>query len=130
MQISKNALNWFEIPVSNFDRARDFYSHILHVDITEMNIGADRLGLFPYDAENGGIGGAIVQGPDFIPSQRGCLIYLHGGNDLTEVLARVPDAGGCIEKEKHAVSEDQPDLGYIAIFRDSEGNRIGLHSPA
>lgn len=130
MQIQKNALNWFEIPVSNFDRAKNFYSHILDVEITEMNLGSDRLGLFPYDDTNGGIGGAIVLGPDFIPSQRGCLIYLHCGHDLNDVLARVPDAGGYVEKEKQAVAEERTDLGYIAIFRDTEGNRIGLHSPA
>lgn len=129
MQIPKNAINWFEIPVSNFDRARNFYGHILHVEITEMNFGADRLGLLPYDAETGGVGGAIVHGPDHIPSQRGCVVYLHCGNDLAEVLARVPEAGGYIEKEKHAVSEEL-DLGFIAIFRDTEGNRVGLHSPA
>ncbi|WP_343303978.1 VOC family protein [Chitinophaga niabensis] len=129
MQFPKNAINWFEIPVSNFDRARSFYSHILNSEITEMNFGSDRLGLLPYDAESGGIGGAIVQGPDHIPSQRGCLVYLYCGNDLAEVLARVPAAGGCIEKEKHPVSEES-DHGFIAIFKDSEGNRIGLHSPS
>lgn len=129
MQFSKNAINWFEIPVSNFDRARNFYSHILHMEITEMNVGSKRLGLLPYDAAAGGIGGAIVQAPDHIPSQRGCLVYLCCGNDLTEVLARIPAAGGCIEKEKHPVSDEQ-DLGFIAVFKDSEGNRIGLHSPS
>lgn len=129
MQIPKNAINWFEIPVSNFDRARDFYNHILHIELTEMNFGSDRLGLFPCDETTGGVGGAIVQGPDHIPSQRGCLVYLNCGNDLTAVLERIPAAGGSIEKEKHPVSEEQ-DLGFIAIFKDSEGNRIGLHSPS
>ena len=129
MQFSKNAINWFEIPVSNFDRARDFYSRILQIEISELNVGSKRLGLLPYDAATGGIGGAIVQAPDHIPSQRGCLVYLSCGNDLAEVLARIPAAGGCIEKEKHPVSDEQ-DLGFIAIFKDSEGNRIGLHAPS
>lgn len=93
-----------------------------------MYFGPARFGLLPYDAENGGIGGAIVQGPDHIPSQRGCLVYLHCGKDLAEVLARIPAAGGHIEKEKHPVSEAL-ELGFVAVFKDPEGNRIGLHSP-
>lgn len=124
MEVLTNAINWFEIPVTNFERARKFYSTILNTEIPEMELGPDRLGML---TSNGGVGGAIVQGPDYIVSQRGCLIYLNGGEDLSVVLDRVEAAGGRIEREKTPVSEVQ-NLGYHAIFLDSEGNRIGLHS--
>lgn len=127
MRNPKNAINWFEIPVTQFERAKTFYSTILEIEITEMQLGGDRLGLLAYDGEGGGVGGAIVEGLDYVPSQRGCLIYLSCGDDLNDVLNRVVDAGGRIERDKTPVSYEA-DLGYHAIFIDTEGNRIGLHS--
>ena len=34
----KNAINWFEIPVSNYERAKKFYSEILGVTITDFHM--------------------------------------------------------------------------------------------
>lgn len=122
-----NTLNWFEIPVNDFDRARQFYNHLFDYEMRDAPAGPNRRGFLPFDQQGGGIGGAIVQGPDYIPSQRGCLIYLNAGDDLSVLLARVQDAGGHIVQEKTLVSEELA-LGYYAIIRDSEGNRIALHS--
>ncbi|UYQ92031.1 VOC family protein [Chitinophaga horti] len=126
MEAPKNAISWFEIPVNDFSRAKRFYTTILNCEMQEMEMGSDRLALFPYDAERG-IGGAIVQGPDYLPSQRGSLVYLNAGADLSDVLNRVPAAGGKIELDKKLISE-QADMGYYAVFQDTEGNRVALHS--
>ncbi|WP_295120396.1 VOC family protein [uncultured Chitinophaga sp.] len=126
MEAPKNAINWFEIPVNDFNRAKKFYTTIFECEMQEMELGSDRLALFPYNPEHG-IGGAIAHGPDYLPSQRGSLVYLNAGEDLSIVLNRVPDAGGKIELDKKLVS-DQSDLGYYAIFQDTEGNRVALHS--
>ncbi|HEY1163873.1 MAG TPA: VOC family protein [Chitinophaga sp.] len=122
-----NTLNWFEIPVNDFDRARQFYSRLFDYEMQDALAGPNRRGFLPHDQQGGGIGGAIVQGPDYIPSQRGCLVYLNAGDDLSIVLARVTAAGGKIIQEKTPVSEEHT-LGYYAIIRDPEGNRIALHS--
>jgi uncharacterized protein len=127
MEIPKNALTWFEIPVNDFDRARKFYSQILDYEMPESNTGYKRMGFFLYDQENGGAGGAIVQGSEYLPSQRGSLIYLYAGNDLMTVLDRVENAGGKIELGKRPVSEEK-DLGYFAIIFDTDNNRVALHS--
>lgn len=128
----KHAIRWFEIPVMNFERAKLFYSTILQTDIREYFQGADRRGLLPYDAGEGGIGGAIVQGPDFLSSQRGCLIYLHCGAGVAQVLERVVAAGGRIERETTSFpspTEVLPptETGFYAIILDSEGNRVALY---
>lgn len=127
MEIPKNALSWFEIPVHDFDRARKFYSQIFNYEMPEEQLGLKRKAFFLYDNLNNGVGGAIVQGSEYFPSQRGTLIYLHAGDDLTEVLERVEAAGGKIELDKRPVSELQ-DLGYFAIIFDPDGNRVALHS--
>ncbi len=121
-----NALNWFEIPVDDFDRAKMFYGRIFDFEMPEMLMGPSRMGFFPYDQPSGGVGGAIVKVDDFLPSRTGTLVYLNGGDDLSPVLMRVEAAGGKVLLGK---TEITPDLGYYATFLDSEGNKVALHSP-
>ncbi|GAA0524559.1 VOC family protein [Chitinophaga japonensis] len=127
MKLPASALNWFEIPVNDFDRARSFYNRLFDYEMQETLNGPNRRGFLPHDPQSGGIGGAIVHGPDYIPSQRGCLVYLNAGNDLDGMLERAADAGAHIVQEKTPVSEEQA-LGFYAIIRDPEGNRVALHA--
>ena len=117
-----NAINWFEIPVKDFKRAKKFYSEIFGIDMQEQNMGPYQMGFFP----GGGVSGAIVKGEDAVPSKDGVVIYLNGGDDLSGVLNKVEKAGGKITEPKRMVTEE---IGYIAFFTDTEGNKIGLHSP-
>ena len=119
----KNSLNWFEIPVSDFERAKLFYSMIYKYEMPEQMMGPFRMGFF--QVETGGIGGAIIHGEGHIPSQEGSLVYLNGGDDLNIVLDRVENAGGKILKPKTKIADE---MGFYAIFLDSEGNRVALHS--
>ena len=121
----KNAINWFEIPVKDFDRARKFYSTILGVEIVEDPSHKEmKFGMIPFDMENGGIGGAIVQGEHFNPSADGSVVYLNGGENLAEPLSRVEAAGGQVINPKMSIGEN----GFIAHFLDTEGNRVAFHS--
>ncbi len=121
----KNAINWFEIPVTDFERARKFYSTVLGVQIVEdPNHQEMKFGMIPFDMENGGIGGAIVQGEHFNPSMDGAVVYLNGGDNLSEPLSRVEMAGGKVINPKMAIGEN----GFIAHFIDTEGNRVAFHS--
>ncbi|WNH08723.1 VOC family protein [Thalassobellus suaedae] len=72
-----------------------------------------------------GIGGAVIASPGSIPSDTGPLIYLNGGKDLNNVLNKVEEVGGRIVMPKTLISED---AGYFAIFIDSQGNKLTLHS--
>jgi predicted enzyme related to lactoylglutathione lyase len=123
-----NALNWFEIPVTDFDRARRFYEKIFDYQMPENTMGSARMGFFLYDFQGGKVGGAIVQNPDFYtPNSNGSLIYLNCQPDLQVVLDRVEAAGGKVLKQKQRVSEEQQ-LGFWALITDTEGNRVALHS--
>ncbi len=123
--MQKNALAWFEIPAEDFERARRFYSTIFDYDMPVMPAGESTLGILPYDSANGGIGGAINKNAAARPSPHGTLVYLSGGDDLAPVLARVARAGGRVVMPKTMVS---PEMGNIALFEDTEGNIVGLHS--
>ena len=125
MEIFKDAITWAEIPVSDFDRAKKFYSEIYDYEMPEMMLGPNRMGFLIYDQEGGGIGAAIVKGDGYIPGDQGLKVYLNGGVDISLVLNRVEKAGGKIIIPKVLIS---PELGSFATFEDSEGNQLSLHS--
>jgi uncharacterized protein len=126
MEMQHNAIAWFEIPVTDFDRAKQFYSTIFDYEMSEIPMGPARMGFLLHDATNGGIGGAIIQvDGGQSPSRDGVRVYLSAGKDLSVVLARVEAAGGEICREKTLVA---PEMGYFAGFLDTEGNEICLHS--
>lgn len=120
-----NAINWFEIPVKDFDRAQTFYSTIMGGEITEVPMeDGMRYGLFPHDTDNG-VGGGIISGnQEQKPSMDGATVYLNGGEDLSTPLAKVEAAGGKIVMPKTAIGEN----GFMALFIDTEGNKLALHS--
>ncbi len=124
MEIFKSAINWFEIPAVDFDRAVRFYGAIYAFDMPTRDMGHIKMGFFQHEQDTG-TGGAIVSGDGYIPSVDGSKLYLNGGADLLTILDRVPDAGGTVVMEKTQIS---PDIGFFAIFDDTEGNRIYLHS--
>lgn len=126
MEFIKDAISWFEIPVSDFVRAKAFYQAIFDFEMPEMEMGALKMGILLHDRDNGGIGGAICYGEGYEPSgQKGPKAYLNGGTDLNTVLNRVEPAGGAIVLPK---TEIAPEMGYMAFFTDTEGNVLGLHS--
>lgn len=122
----KNAVNWFEIPVKDYSRAKEFYATILGSEIMDHPMPDENIkyGIFTYDNENQGVGGAIIEAEGQNPSTEGCTIYLNGGNDLALSLSRIERSGGKILMPKTNIGEN----GFIAQFLDTEGNRIALHS--
>ncbi len=126
MQKQANAINWFEIPVDDFDRAKMFYSRIFDYEMPEMMMGPNRMGFFVFEEGPSQVGGAIVKGENFVPSREGTMVYLGAGDDLSVVLMRVDDAGGKVLMEKTQIT---PEIGYYATFLDTEGNKVALHSP-
>jgi len=119
----KHLINWIEIPVTDMKRAIGFYSQILEVKFNEMGIGLVKYALFPTDDRFNS--GALAQGDYYKPSSDGVTIYLDRGNDLDTILSKVDTAGGSVILEKTFLSSE---AGYIGLFIDSEGNRIGLQN--
>jgi uncharacterized protein len=120
----KNAINWFEIPVKDFDQAKKFYETVLGADMQLMEAMGMKSAFFPAELETGGTGGCIIQGEGYEPSSKGSLVYLNGGDDLDVPLSKVEAAGGKILLPKTAIGPN----GFMAYFSDTEGNKVGLHS--
>lgn len=120
----ENAINWFEIPVKNFDKAKAFYETLFSATMQPMEAMGMKSAFFEFDMQNGAIGGCIIQGKGYEPSGNGALIYLNGGEDLSIPLSKVEEAGGKIVLPKTAIGPN----GFMAHFLDCEGNKVGLHS--
>lgn len=114
----------FEIPATDISRAINFYKEILSIEIEKLEFPGMEMGLFPYEDQM--VTGVIVKEEGSEPSAKGVTIYLNGGDDLQIILDKIEGNGGkiIIPKTPHA-----DESGFFAIFHDSEGNKMGLHSP-
>jgi len=120
----KSFISIFEIPATNISRAVNFYQKILDINIEKMEFPEMQMGIFPYEGQM--VTGVIMKAEGYKPSANGVTIYLNGGDNLQIILDKVEKNGGeiIVPKSFHA-----DESGYYAIFLDSEGNKIGLHSP-
>ena len=125
MEATENALNWFEISVSDIKRAKKFYDTVFDMEMGQREMMGMSMAFFPTDDSTGKVSGALVQSEMHIPAAVGALIYLNGNPDLATPLGKVEEAGGQVAMPKTFVSNE---VGYMAFFVDSEGNKIGLHS--
>lgn len=120
-----NMVAWFEIPVEDMDRAKKFYEVIFKIDIAIHNMGEFKMGWFPNTPEKSGATGSLVQHEMYVPSTtHGPLIYF-SCEDVANELSRVEAANGEIMQAKTEIGDGH---GFMALLKDTEGNRIGLHS--
>ena len=122
-----NAISWFEIPTHDIDRAANFYEAIFNVSLIPLDLQQLKMRMFPVEDPGKGVGGALCCNKEFYkPSATdGPLIYLNGNPDVQNILDKVEPAGGKIVVPKTQIS---PEYGYMAVFIDTEGNRVALHS--
>lgn len=120
----KTHISIFEIPATDISRAIHFYQKTLDINIEKMEMPEMEMGIFPY--ENQMVTGVIIRAEGYKPSANGTTIYLNGGDNLQVILDKVEDNGGEIMVQKSLHADES---GYYALFLDSEGNKIGLHSP-
>jgi hypothetical protein len=119
-----NALSWFEIYVTDIDRARRFYETILGEPLQQVDMPGGKMAMFGFDQENG-VGGALTKMDGCSPGgSGGTVVYLNVEGKLDDVLARIPGAGGKVLRERMAI----PPHGFVGFLQDTEGNNVGLHS--
>lgn len=123
-KIMNSYVSIIEIPATDISRAIHFYKEILGVEIEKLEFQEMEMGLFPYQDQM--VTGVIMKGEGYEPSAKGVTVYLNGGDNLQTILDKVEENSGkiIIPKTPHA-----DESGFFAIFLDSEGNKIGLHSP-
>ncbi|MFI5185816.1 MAG: VOC family protein [Chitinophagales bacterium] len=123
----KNAISWFEIPTIDLNRAQKFYETIFGIQMIPMDTPNLQMRMFPIEDMMNGIGGALTKVEGFYKpsSTDGVLVYLNANPDVQNILDKIEAAGGKVLVPKTQIS---PEYGYMAVFIDSEGNRVALHS--
>lgn len=122
--MKRNMVGWFEIPVSDMDRAKTFYQEVFNIEIKVVDFGGILMGWFPFDEGKEGAAGTLIKQESYIPSQEGTLVYFMS-DDVQNELDRIESAGGKIYQPKTQIS---PEHGFMGVFIDTEGNRVALHS--
>ncbi len=125
MDKDTNAVNWFEIAVADITRAAKFYETIFGITLKSGEWMGMKMAMFPTDGSNGTVGGALVQGQIYKPSATGAVVYLNANPDMQLVLDRIEKAGGKVAMPKTLIDKQ---IGYMAFFIDTEGNKVALHS--
>lgn len=118
-----NSVHYFEIPVSDMDRAIRFYSVVFGYKLDRQVVDGYDMALFPRTPEGPGASGALAKGDAYVPTKNGAIIYFTV-DSIDAVLERAKTNGGGVLYPKKSVGE----LGFVAEIEDSEGNRIALHS--
>lgn len=126
MDKNSNSLNWFEIPAKDITRAKKFYESIFAINMQDMGemMGMKMVG-FPSEMGNGKASGGLVESQMHKPSTEGAVVYLNANPSIQTVLDRIETAGGKVVMPKTQIS---PEIGCMAFFIDSEGNKVALHA--
>jgi uncharacterized protein len=129
MAFKTNPVNWFEIPAKDLSRSTKFYESIFDIELKLHEMGPSLVGaplkmaMFPGEKDASGASGALVKSEGYTPSHQGPLIYFSVDN-IENVLKKIERNGGKTLAPKSSIGE----YGFIGLFEDPEGNRIGLHS--
>ncbi len=118
-----NAVNWFEIPVNDIQKAKEFYEKILGYELSLNGMGPLKMAWFPMEQNGAGATGSLVEAESYEPSHSGSVVYF-SVEDIEGTLNKVNENGGKTLNPKMSIGE----YGFVAHFEDCEGNRVALHS--
>jgi hypothetical protein len=117
-----NPVNWFEIPVDDLARAKSFYEKVLVIELSESEMGPNKMAWFPMEMGAAGATGTLIKGDGYKPSHDGSLVYLHV-DEIDPTLDLINSSGGKTLMPRLDIGKH----GFIAHFEDTEGNRVALH---
>lgn len=118
-----NPVCWFDIYVSNLERAKKFYELVFNIKLVDFPTEWGKQSAFPSNAESPNVSGALVEKEDRFANANNAVIYFTSEDCITEET-RVEEAGGKIIKPKMFIGE----FGFVSMIMDTEDNIIGLHS--
>jgi predicted enzyme related to lactoylglutathione lyase len=126
MDKNSNSLNWFEIPAKDIHRAKTFYEKLFEMEMEPVQeMMGMKMAFFPSEIGSGKASGGLVQSEMHKPSMDGSVVYLNANPKIQTVIDRVEKAGGKVLMPRTEIS---PEIGYMAFFVDSEGNKMALHA--
>ena len=114
----------FEIPADNTERAKKFYEKVFGWKITSMpEMNYFSVITTPIDKkrmpkERGALNGGMMKRSLMVKNP----VVTISVKSIDTALKKLAKAGGKVTAKKMSIGE----MGYIAYFKDTEGNVIGL----
>ncbi len=122
---NENPVCWFDIYVSNLERAKKFYETVFNINLVDLPAEWGKQATFPFDNQGTNATGALVEKTSYVANDNNTIVYFSSVDCISEE-SRVEAAGGQLIKSKTPIGE----FGFISLIADTEGNTIGLHSRA
>ena len=117
-----NPVSYFELGGRHAAKLREFYSELFDWKIEHFAPAASFAEYYAVESSEGGIAGGIMQTSGEMPPNY-LMVYVTV-NDLQACLDKAESLGG----EILVTPFEMPGgMGQIAVFRDPDGNTIGLH---
>lgn len=117
-----HASAWFEIPVTDMERAKKFYTAVLGTEFVDQDTGPNPISIFGYSAEEQAVSGHLYPGQP-AGSGNGPTIHLAVADPVEAAMERLERAGGTIVSPVIEIP-----AGRFAYCLDPDGNSIGLFS--
>jgi predicted enzyme related to lactoylglutathione lyase len=118
-----NPIQWVEIAANDLERAKEFYGKVFGLEFQFIEMQGSRMYMFG-EPDKQGSAGTIIEAAESVPSANGSIVYF-ASEDVDVEAKLVAEAGGQVIVSKTSIG----DFGFFAQFIDTEGNRIGMHSP-
>ncbi len=116
-----NCVVWCDIPVVDLDRATAFYAAVMNNAVKKESFGTWQFSVFQHAEGNGG---CLVPNAKEVTATQGILVYLNVQGRIRDAVKKVEELGGAVLEPVHAIGPH----GFRALIKDTEGNRIALHS--
>lgn len=117
-----NQIVWVDIPVTDLDRAISFYSALLDGEVLKQTYDQFNFGLLPHADTS--VSGCLIESPAEHINEFGPLIYFNVEGRISQAVEIAKSFNVEIIQEMFQMGEH----GFRAVLKDTEGNRIALHS--
>jgi|GEM_PF-693163 len=121
-----SANEWFEIPVLHFEESVEFYTRLFQRRLSIQQLNGTRVALIP-SLDYQSYAGALIECPSTFGPVPSTMRYIHSISNLATIFDRIVEGKGTILSPFCLIRQD---LGYVATFRDPEGNTIAIHTAA
>src|SRR5512144_483690 len=96
-----NRAVWFDIPVSDLERAAEFYRAVLNVQAQKQEADAVTFYVLQHD---GGNSGCLIPADQEIRSDGGVLLYLNVDGRIRDAVTKVEEHGGKVTQRIHSIA--------------------------
>ncbi|SNS72841.1 VOC family protein [Tropicimonas sediminicola] len=116
----KNATVWIEIPVTDMDKAMQFYEAVTGLPLKRDDTGPNPMAIFQVEDPAEGVAGHLYPGKPAKDGE-GPTIHLSAAGSVEDAMERVRAAGGTVISPPIEIP-----AGRFAYCKDLDGNSIGV----